>query len=170
MKRIHFIPECYADTLFVETLFFEGEFVYHEDSFQHASGTPWVARGLKENMPFEQICIGFVDDDKKHKPNYFNEFGLLDQHPNVQFRKHFGSNRYLMVVSPAIEKFLLTQLVQIGRQPSDYGLSNDFIAFRDQLKKRTLIENKEYKLLVTDLKEKSPSGIAFILEKIASLR
>jgi hypothetical protein len=166
MPNIHFIPECYAETELVKALFDDHE----GDYFNHAEGIHGVSKILKNKDVPQYVNIGFVDSDKKNIPPYFDEFETIDQIPSVIFKKHPQTDDFIIISCPAIESFILAQLEEIKKHPSDYGLPNDLKAFCKKLKKRHIKNDEGYKRMLLDLKESGTSGIVFMKEKISQLR
>lgn len=169
MNKFHFVPECWAETMMVRNIFLDGGHHKGDDFYNHADGISSVAVVLKKQDISGFVNIGFVDDDKRIPP-YLNEFRLMDSGMAVDFKQHPLSRDYLMVIKPAMEKFLLAQLREMGKSPSDYQLPDDFEQFKKVLKKVSVEHHPGYKQLLTDLNTHNTSGIAFIKEKVASLR
>ena len=140
------------------------------DFYNHARGTSMVSKILQKQDTQGFVSIGFVDDDKKDVPFYFHEFDTLEKHPSIDFKKHPQTDDYLIVVKPAMEKFLLGQLQEIGKKPSDFGLPDDFKEFKRILKKVKLEHDPNYKAMIDNLLNSNSSGIAFMIEKIKGLR
>ena len=165
MHNIQLIPECYAETEMVKILF--GNLGY----LNHASGIHEVCKILKKNDIVNYINIGFIDKDKYNTPPYFDDFIIVDSHHDlVFFKKHPSSNDYLIVVNPAIEKFLWSQLQELKKEPTDYGLPSEFKKFKDLLKKERIQYNEGYKRMILDFKHAKTSGILFIMNNIAILQ
>lgn len=158
MPNIHFVPECNAETEMVKLLFD----IRDNDYLNHAEGIHSVSRILEKEDVATYTNIGFVDNDKKNLPFYFDRFNVVAQTPEVIIKKHPETNDYLFFANPAIERFLLLQLVQINKQPSDFGLPNDFKLFRNLLKKQRIKHHEGYKQMILELKDANTSGIAFI--------
>lgn len=168
MHNLQFAPECFAETEMVRILF--EDLISQKIGFiNHGEGIHGVSNILKKKDVLNYKNVGFIDNDKQNIPPYFDSFVILENHPCVIFKKHVDTNDYIIIVKPAIEKFILSQLVEIGKQPSDYGLPNDFKLFRNQLKKMRIQYNEEYKKLINDLKINNASGIVFIKKHIFSL-
>ncbi len=165
MPDIQFIPECFAETEMVKMLFD----ITPRDVLNHADGIHSVSKALKKQDNRGFINIGFTDNDKRNLPPYFDEFHVVDQIENVVLKKHPHSNDYLIIVSPAIEEFLLTQLKQLGKTPLDFDLPNEFKLFRHKLKKHTIGFHEGYKRMLLELKNAGTSGFAFIKTKIEQL-
>lgn len=140
------------------------------DYINHAEGISSVSRILKEpDINFYQN-IGFVDKDKKNIPLYFDEFEVIEEKENVIFKKHPLTNDYIIMVVPAIEQFLLNQLQQINKKPSDYDLPDDLKNFCKKLKSTRIESHQGYKNMILDLKKSQAPGIDFICTSVQSLK
>jgi hypothetical protein len=166
MPKLQLVPECHAETAMVKALFPNWEYL------NHAPGISEVNTILKKQDVDNYLNIGFIDNDKKHVPDYFNEFILLatSEDATVTFKKHTTTNDYLIVVNPAMEKFILSQLNEIKKLPSHYNLPDDFKAFKHRMKKQSIENHVGYQQLLSDLKAANTSGIRFIIKHITSLR
>ncbi|MEZ4775325.1 MAG: hypothetical protein R3D00_19225 [Bacteroidia bacterium] len=165
MPEFHLIPECFADTEMVRIIFKDLE----SCNLNHASGISEVSKALqKKDLP-NYLNIGFVDKDRKNVPFYLDEFEIVEQVANVAFKKHPTSNDYLFIVDPAIERFLLQELAEINKPPSDYQLPDDFKNFKKTLKKTHIQNHLGYKHMVSDLLEAETTGITFMRKMIRGL-
>ncbi len=163
MHKLQLVPECYAETAMVKELFLD--FVY----INHAYGIGKVCSILKKEDVRDYINIGFVDNDK-HLPPYLDSYEELGRANNVVFKKHPHTNDYIIMVNPAIEKFLLSQLNEIEKSPSDYDLPDDFKEFKHKLKTQSIQNHSGFKRMLTDLKNSRPDGIRFIIDKVNFLQ
>lgn len=163
MPELHLVPECFAETEMVRIL------VNNEHLVNHGMGIGGVSNILKKEDVAHYINIGFVDNDKARGPKYFDEFNEYSAGSNVIVKKHPVNNDYLIVACPAIEKFILKQLAEIGKSPSDFGFPDDFKEFRKKLKNSNIKNNQEYKNMITELKNSDTTGFSFILETIKTL-
>lgn len=170
MTKFQYVPECFADTEFVKVLFLDGKYHANADFDNHAFGISQVAQVLKKQDVIGYTNIGFIDNDKKNVPPYFENFKLIAECESVAFKKHPEGNDYIFVLKPAIEKFLIGQMNEIGKLPSNYSLPDDFKAFRKQLKSIQIKHSQAYLEMLQELRQQRPSGIAFILDHVDSLR
>jgi len=164
MHNLQFVPECYAETELVKLIF------DNIDYLNHGEGIHSVSTILRKQDVQNYINIGFIDNDKKNVPPYFDEFKVIGEHLSVIFKKHPNTNDYIFVANPAMEIFILSQLSEINKQPSDYDLPNDFKEFRKKLKSMRIQHNEKYKEMIGDLKKAKTSGISFMLNKISELQ
>ena len=163
MHKIHYVPECFAETAMVKTLFDQLDYLDHEFGIEN------VSRVLKKEDFKDYLNIGFIDNDKRQPP-YFDEFEVLDSRGTVILKKHKTKKDYLIIVSPTIERFLLSQLREIEKLPSDYGFPDEFKAFCKKMKKTNIQNNEEFKRMILELKKSNASGISFIIEKINQVK
>lgn len=165
MLALHLIPECYADTALVRSLF-SAEY----DTINHADGISRVAYILKKNENKENISIGFIDNDKKNVPTYFLDFEIKEELDNVIFKKHKSDNIYIFVFKKAIETFLLSELNSIDKKASDFGFDNEIKKFSKRLKKTNVDENEDFQGLISLLKSDQTAGCQFIRTHLAKIR
>jgi len=165
MSRLQLVPECFAETALVKALFKE-----EQDYLNHAPGIHRVSAILKKRDVQDFISIGFIDKDKKNAPKYFDEFIMVESIINVEFKKHPDTNDYLILVIPAIEKFILNELEQIDLSPSDFNLPSNFNEFKKIMKKQSIGNNTGYKSILRKLAELKPNGVRFIYKCIATIR
>lgn len=164
MRNIHFVPECFAETELVKSIIDNGDYL------NHAEGIHNVSRILKMNDVQNYANIGFIDNDKKNLPPYFDEFVTLDENDQLIFKKHPKTYDYLIVSKPAIERFLLSQLNELTKNPKDYNLPEDFRLFKKTLKSMRIQYHEGFKSLIKDLRTANTAGILFIISKISELR
>jgi hypothetical protein len=164
MPDLHLVPECHAETVLARA------FRQPSDFLNHATGIPEVARILSKHEVPNFTRVGFIDNDKKNVPRYFDNFTLLSESEGVVFKKHKVLNDYLIRVSPAIERFLLDQLTEINKVPADFNLPNNFTEFRHTLKKQKIEHNSGFNDLIQELIFKKTKGIQFIHDCISQLR
>lgn len=164
MHKFHFIPECHAETEMVKILFKGLDFYKN-----HQKGIDKVSKVLKSDKMMGKYNIGFVDNDDHNIPKHFDEYNILNEQNHVIFKKHQERNRYLIIVDPAMERFLHYQLDEIQKTPSDFGLPNDFKQFRHVLKNSQLERNENYKRMIRELQHANTSGISFIIECVSGL-
>jgi hypothetical protein len=166
MNKIHFVPECFAETVIVDLLFLKKE---HNDILNHEQGIGAVSSVLKRKDKKGYINIGFVDDDKL-KPSYLKEFELNDELNHISFLHKPQSNDYLFVAKPAIEKFILNEIDELSMAPSQFELPDDLKSFKKLFKNSLIGEDDNYKKLINYLFSNGSSGIKFIQNRIESLR
>lgn len=138
MKRApRILPECYCDTLLIELLL-------RVIPNHQTSGVGQVLKIIEKNFS-KQKAVGVIDDDKafkKYKASFFNEFIPQKTANNLVLKKHPKKDNYLIMLSPALEKFLLNAA-------NDCGIPPDEIPFSEKELKRiskSIYVNKNQKL------------------------
>ncbi len=119
----HIIPECYVDTKLVKVLC-----PPQSKRYNHQKGCSTVSNKM-QNKFFDDFALGIVDKDKRIL-DYSKEFDVIFQTQNLELQKHKSKNHYLIFILPAMEKWLLVNLEEIGYSLTDFGLPNDFEKFK----------------------------------------
>ena len=147
------IPECNVDTAFVEMLGYIDP--------NHAPDISTVS-SILEAKNANQRAIGFIDNDKK-KPKYISQFKVFDNGiGNVKLLKHPAKEQYLVVVHPAMDKFIYDLCGVLGVNLSHYGFPRELKTFIAFTKRRSIKTDKNFKNLLNTIKQKNPPEIARI--------
>jgi len=141
------IPECNIDTAFVEML------GYKEPN--HASSINEVSKIL-ENNKSKQRAIGFVDNDKR-MPKYLSQFEVVENLKTVKLLKHSSKDHYLVVVNPAMDKFIFDLCKKLDIDLAEYGFPGELKAFISFTKRESVRRN--IKNLLNAIKQKNPPEI-----------
>ena len=112
---VRFIPECHADTALV--MFF----VKDIDQVDHRSGIGAVAKEMKDFRDGSVKLVGLIDKDKT-TPKYFDLFVEVAAVKGVSLKKHRAAEHYVIVLEPAIERFLMDAAGRLGLLMSDFDL------------------------------------------------
>ena len=126
MKDLYFVPECYVDTNLVESLL-------DSDGVNHQKGCNTVVNTMKGKILKDGFAVGVIDSDKR-KPSYVNEFTEIAHTEHLSLLKHTTKAHYLIMVSPAMDKFILDCAVEEGVDLTEFNLPSDLNAFKDQTK------------------------------------
>ena len=146
VKDLSFIPECFIDTYLTQVLLSVG--VNHQHCCSQVTGT-------MENAFKDQFAVGIIDDDKR-KTTYVEEFTEVSRSQHVILKKHPRRPHYLLLVCPAMERFILDCVKQAGLDMNDYGLPSTLAGLCDQTKSVNSIRDPRFLLLFNDLAEKCP--------------
>jgi hypothetical protein len=146
------IPECNVDTVFVETMGYPNP--------NHAPSISAVC-AILEKKPVTVKAIGFIDNDKR-KPAYLKHFSLSESQGNIQLLKHKSKDQWLIVVSPAMDRFIFDLCGELGIDLSKYGLPTRFSEFLSRTKREAIRSDPRFKNLVNTLRQKNPPQIAKI--------
>jgi hypothetical protein len=146
------IPECNVDTAFVEMLGYVGP--------NHASDIFQVCAILDKKGP-RQKAIGFIDGDKR-KPPYLSNFKVVERIKGAQLLKHADKDQYLVVVSPAMDRFIFDLCNELEINVSHYGLPKEFKGFLTFTKKVSIRKDVEFKNLLNTIRQKNPPTVSKI--------
>ena len=119
------IPECYVDTNLIETL------VPPIRGYNHQKGCGTVTKVMKDRFK-DGFAVGIIDKDKK-EVDYLSEFTEVLKTGSLTLHRHKTVHHYIIQISPAVERFLLTQATLSGISLLDFNLPTDL----DKLKKVT---------------------------------
>ncbi len=141
------LPECYMDTNLIETL------VSPQRGYNHQKGCPAVAKQMKEKFP-DCFALGIMDKDKR-KVSYLQEFSLLASDQVIEIYKHKNRPHYILLISPAIEGFILAAASDLGLDLSDYGIPNALEEMKKETKQADAKNSQKYRKLFKDLRHSS---------------
>jgi len=142
------LPECYVDTCLIETL------VPPKTHYNHQKGTGTVAKKMKEQFR-DRFAIGIIDKDKREL-HYLQEFTLIISKDNLELYKHKQKHHYLILINPAIERFILRNAATAGLSLADYDLPDTLDELRKVSKSVNSKNDPRFKLLFSEmLKNKS---------------
>lgn len=114
--NLNILPECYADTLLVETIQFKKP--NHCYSIGAVSST-------MQKFYANKVAIGVIDKDKPGTiPSYFKEFELLISSDDMELSWHPDTKHFIIVVAPALEQWLLDTADNLGVSAEKYGFGN----------------------------------------------
>lgn len=150
LPKVRFIPECHADTALVRFLTDNFPFIDHESSING------VAKNFENVKDKTYKLVGIVDDDKR-APKYLDDFQMIKKSNGVILKKKPGKEHYLIVLSPALEKFLMGNCSAVGKTMKDFKLPDALssltkITKGPQIKRNTNFHN----LMQTLLKQNTP--------------
>lgn len=161
MKDLNFIPECYVDTNLIETLMNVG--VNH----QHCCSK---VTNVMECTMAGSFAVGIIDDDKK-KTTYVQSFILIAQTNHFKVMKHHDRPHYLIVISPAVDKFILDCAKESNIDVKKYDLPGTLTHFKEQAKKITSNRDPRFKLLFKAMKDnKEFSSLSKVLSYLREKR
>ena len=153
----HIIPECFIDTILMETL------LPPKIAYNHQKGCHSVTKNAMQSKKLiDDFAVGILDKDKK-LPEYLKEFELLTSKYNVELHKHPSRNHYL-IFHPAIEKWLISECEQVNLSLKDYNLPGDFKTFMNITKPITSKKDDRFKSLFRALKKNNAKGIIQLFE------
>lgn len=114
----------------------------------------------KKNNPF--IFVSRIDDDKK-KHSYFNNFIKKDESDNIILKYYEAKNQSLIILKPAIEKFILNNAKKSEIDIKNYKLPEDFKQFRNTTKSLNIRNNNDFRNLLKAIKNSNNPDFKKIL-------
>lgn len=116
MSNDNFISECYIDTLVVKT-------ILNEEPV-HQEGIDNVLKTMNLEY-YHDFAVGIIDNDKNVLAKIDN-FALVCQYNNQFYiHKHIEYSQYVILISPAMEKFIIHNSNSAEINLSDYGFSSN---------------------------------------------
>lgn len=146
----HIIPECYVDTNLIETL-------VKAQGCNHQKGCNQVCKVMKEKFA-DRFAIGIIDADKR-QPSYLAEFNKIGERGHLQVLKHKAKPHYIILISPAIDQFILDSAVDLNLNLADFNLPSDLHSFTRQSKNVMSSKDKRFRSLFTALESASEISI-----------
>jgi hypothetical protein len=113
------MPECYADTLLIETL------VPTKIGYNHQTGCFTVEREMKSGKFKDRFALGIIDNDKI-RIKYLDDFEVLDKVDGslILWRHKDGAkHHYIIQISPALEQWILDVCEEEGISVVDFGVN-----------------------------------------------
>lgn len=150
----HIIPECYVDTNLIETLI-------KALGCNHQKGCNQVCKVMKEKFA-DRFSIGIIDADKR-QPSYLMEFNKIGERGHLQVLKHQTKPHFIILISPAIDQFILDSAAEQNIDLTDFNLPADLQSFTRQTK--SVLSNKDKRFRSLFLALESATEIS-ILKKL----
>jgi hypothetical protein len=150
--KVRLIPECHADTALAS--FLTNGF----PNIDHEAGIHNVVKNFTAVKDKTYGLVGLIDDDKR-KPSYLDDFIEVKSAGNVALLKKPGIEHYVIILKPAIERFLLGEASNAGISLLDFNLPDQLKTLCKTTKKPQIKKNQDYFAFLLALKEKKTSGI-----------
>ena len=128
----YIIPECYVDTNLFETL-------VKAQACNHQKGCNQVCKVMQEKFA-DRFAVGIIDADKR-QPTYLAEFNKIGEIGHLKVLRHRARQHYIILISPAIDQFILDCAREMNINLDDYNLPSDLQAFTRQTK--NVLSNKD---------------------------
>lgn len=146
MKDLFIIPECFIDTNLVETLIIT-------EGCNHQKGCNTVVNTMRQKFS-DGFAVGIIDNDKR-RVSYAAEFSEIVCTPSLSLRKHRSKPHYLIMVSPAMDGFLLKCAEELGLSLREFGLPDKLSDFTSVTKSVTSKNDKAFKKLFRAMEKAS---------------
>ncbi|MDP2113686.1 MAG: hypothetical protein Q8K69_06480 [Bacteroidota bacterium] len=158
------IPECYADTAFIETIVPPD----NQRGYNHQMGCNKVANKMQNDLK-DDFALGIIDKDKQ-TIKYLDEFNPVANKKNLFLYKHPDKHHYIIQISPAIERFILESCSEVDIDLTEYGLENDLEKLKQKTKKQTSKKDPQLINLFKELKNRNASQIVTLTKWINYLK
>lgn len=157
-----FIPECYVDTNLLETIApFNGR-------YNHQKGCGTVVKVMQERF-LDRFAVGIIDKDKQ-AVKYLEEFELACSSGSLTLYKHGTRPHYMILISPAMERFILRNAADAGVSLPEFGLPTDFPELKKASKTVTSKNDPRFKGLFRSLVHREAPEIMKLAAWIEYLR
>ena len=146
MKRENVVvPECYVDTNLMNVLLGK--------ACNHKKGCATVCKTLDEKL-VNQFAIAVIDQDKR-QPKSTEQYVEIGRNDHLVVCKHKDRPHYLILINPAIERFILFAVEELGVKMSDYGLPDDLDKLKDLTKTVAAKEDEKFERLFKKIRKAS---------------
>lgn len=125
-------------------------------SIQKAGTISAIPKNMQQAILKVDTVIGVIDNDKRQPP-YFNHFKEISDENSVilkqKFEKGTATNEFLIILKPAVEKFIIENIQQIDLKLLEKA--NNFNLFKDRMKSREVENDTEIIQFLRKLKKKN---------------
>jgi len=151
------MPECFADTLMIQTL------VPPVTSYNHKHSCTEVENSMKSGKFKDRFAVGIIDDDTR-KIKYLNDFEIIDKVDNsLVLYRHKSLNpksnksgtvvhHYIILLQPALEEWILK--ICSEENIIVEGMPNQLRELKKLTKTQASLDNKILKSVFVKMKEK----------------
>ena len=155
----HIIPECYIDTRLVKTL------VPPQIRYNHQHGCSNIEKTMKGKLKGD-FALGVIDKDKKAL-NYLDECQLVCEHDGfLQLLKHTTQNHYLIIIRPAMERWILNTANVAGLLLTDFDLPDNLDKLCDLTKTaksdKDDLNARKFVRLFKEIRLRNPPSVALL--------
>lgn len=154
------IPEGKADRVLLEVLGFRNPGA--------GNGIGDVINQIKNNFS-GRFAIGLIDDDRR-KPALFDSFQRLEKKADLQLfqRQAPESKHFLIVVSPALEGWLLERARKADIDPSRFGF-DDRKRFQRVCKDQAVSTHQKFRQFLHQLWQEREDGMVILHKWLTDL-
>lgn len=138
MKDLYIIPECYIDTNLVESLI-------TTEGCNHQKGCNTVVSIMQKKFD-NCFALGIIDNDKR-QVSYVSEFSEIASTASLSLKKHCSKPHYLIMISPAMDQFILKCAEELNISMEKYGYTSRLKEFTSMTKSVTSKNDSNFKKL-----------------------
>ena len=145
------MPECYADTLLIETL------VPTKIGYNHQAGCFTVEREMKLGKFKDRFALGIIDSDKV-QIKYLKDFDVIDKVESslILWRhRNKAKHHYIIQMCPALEQWILDMCREEDIILGDFGIDPNLEALRKYTKSDASTSDKKLIALFKEICSKT---------------
>lgn len=162
----HIVPECFIDTMLVETLVSPSK----TNRYNHQHGCFAVSNEMENGRLKDKFAVGIIDNDKK-KAKYLNEFTEIDNSEgSVKLLKHKNKPQYFIQISPAIEAWILEVCKQEKINMDEFGLPDTLYDLKRITKPQITSKDKKFIELFSRFKKSENKSVSKLIGWIKLLK
>jgi hypothetical protein len=124
---LHFIPECYFDTLLVRKL------LQTNKRLVHRKGCTNVVADLNSKRLMDSFAVAIVDKDKTEL-DYLKSCHLYYDANKIKLWKHKERQQFVIQLNPPLEKWVMEILTENGMAIEEFGYDSDYKRLKKQIK------------------------------------
>jgi len=152
----------FRDTNLIETL------VPPTGQYNHQKGCGTVTKVMKERFT-DRFALGIIDRDK-HEVDYLKEFNVICTSGSLLLHKHKIRHHYIIQINPAIERFILKSVNEVGISLNEFDLPSDFNLLKKESKSVNSKYDQRFKKLFKSLKQHNAPEIEKLCNWIKYLK
>ncbi len=123
---MHFVPECYFDTILLRRL------LQTNKRLVHRKGSNNVVNDLNNRL-VDKFAVGIIDKDK-NKLDYINDCEVVFDENKLILWKHKNRMQFLFQINPPLEKWVIEIMDENNLQIENFGYSRNFKKLKRQIK------------------------------------
>jgi hypothetical protein len=124
---MHFVPECYFDTVLLKALLETNKRVFHK------KGCNNVINELRFKSLKDDFAVAVIDKDK-NEIDYLRECWILIGLSGFVLWKHQTKLHFIIQINPPVEKWVLQILGENGLRIVDFGYPANFKKLKKAIK------------------------------------
>ena len=132
---MHFVPECYFDTILLRKLLLTNKRLVHR------KGCNNVVNDLNKRL-VDKFAVGIIDKDK-NELDYIKDCEVLFDGNKLVLWKHKNRMQFVFQINPPLEKWVIEIMDENNLQIEDFGYSRSYKKLKRQIKNDIDNENDE---------------------------
>jgi len=123
---VHFVPECYFDTVLLNKL------LQTNKRLMHRKGCNNVVRDLDERLK-DSFAVALIDKDKNDL-DYLHRCEVVYDANKIILWKHKDRQQFVIQLNPPLEKWVIEILEENKLLIEDFDYSNNYKKLKKQIK------------------------------------